>query len=358
MTKAAAQSRKARTKRHLQASNGRAISSQVDATKFGLERWAGYLLRVRGLSPETVRRYRALVERLVLSTGVSSPSDLTRTEIEAHIEHLYLAGCGRSVIAGVVAAARSWCEHLVDHGLLEASPAARLRGPRSYRREAPVLTVPEVRLLLYGPSGRPALPSEPVACRDRMVLILAYAAGLRAGDVGRLTLEDVGWREGNPPAASLLIRAGKWSQADVRVELGIDESRLLAVYLESARPRLGGGAALFPAQVARGGRGLSRWAVGDILEARVAEVGIEARGRALSPHILRHSIATHLLDQGWTLRDVQAHMRHRHITTTERYLHTTPDKIRRNWRRRHPLKRVTKGDLVNELAAALSPHSP
>jgi integrase/recombinase XerD len=291
---------------------------------YNLDRWTSFLVSVRGRTEGTARRYRRLVERLLADVG-KPIAQLSREDIEKHLRRLHVAGRGESVRQGVVVAVRSLGEWCLAHGLVEANPGASLSGPRPYRREIKVLTVGEVSRLLWG--DKPGtLPRDRTAMRDRVLLGVAYVAGLRASEIGPLETEGVAWQEATQ-TFSVLVRRGKGAGGDVRLPLDRPVSRMLGVWLAARKP----GRFLW-------GRPLTRGAVRKILLRRCSEVGIAAGGRRLSPHILRHSLATHLLDAGVDIRKVQLLLRHRSIATTEKYLHADVDRLGAVLMRRSPLE--------------------
>ena len=288
------------------------------------DEWTSFLVSVRGRTPGTAQRYRRLVERLLEDVG-KPLSQLGREDIEKHLRRLHLAGRGESVRQGVVVAIRSLAEWCLAHGILDVNPAASLSGPRPYQREIKVLSVAEIERLLWGDTPG-ELPSDLLAMRDRVLLGVAYVAGLRASEIGPLEAEGVVWQEATK-TFSILVRRGKGAGQDVRLPLDRPVSRMLAAWL-TVRPA---GRFLW-------GQALTRWGVRKILLRRCAEVGIEAKGRRLSPHVLRHSAATHLLQQGCDIREVQLLMRHRSIATTEKYLHADVDRLAGVLVRRSPLE--------------------
>jgi len=224
---------------------------------------------------------------------------------------------------------------------LEVNPGASLPGPRPYRREIKVLTVGEVSRLLWG-DKQGALPRDPLAMRDRVLLGVAYMAGLRASEIGPLEAEGVAWQEATQ-TFSILVRRGKAAGQDVRLPLDRPVSRMLGAWLTARTP----GRFLW-------GRPLTRGAVRKILQRRCAEVGIVAGGRRISPHVLRHSLATHLLDAGVDIRKVQLLLRHRSIATTEKYLHANVDRLGAVLARKSPLEgRRTKATVRPAMAQLL-----
>ena len=241
-----------------------------------LDEWTSFLTSVRGRTEGTARRYRRLIERLLKDVG-KPIAQLSREDVERHLRRLHVAGRGESVRQGVVVAVRSLGEWCLAHGIVEANPGASLAGPRLYRREVKVLTVGEVSRLLWGDQPG-VLPRDPLAMRDRVLLGVAYVAGLRASEIGPLEAEGVAWQEATQ-TFSILVRRGKGAGQDVRLPLDRPVSRMLGAWL-AAR---GAEAGRF-----LWGRPLTRGAVRKILQRRCAEVGIVAGGRRISPHVLRH----------------------------------------------------------------------
>jgi integrase/recombinase XerC len=285
------------------------------------------------------------VERLLADAGKSF-TDLRREDVERHLRRLHVAGRGEAVRQGVVSAVRSFGEWCLAHGLIEANPVAGVSGPRSYQREVKVLTVAEVSRLLWGDSPG-ALPADRRAMRDRVLLGVAYVAGLRASEIGPLEAEGVVWHEGTQ-TFSVLVRHGKRAGGDVRLPLDRPVSRMLGAWLAARPAGPMAGRYLW-------GRALTRAAVRKILQRRCAEAGIVAGGRRLSPHVLRHSLATHLLQGGVDIRQVQLLLRHRSIATTEKYLHADVDRLGMVLVRRSPLegRRKRKAAAVRPAMAEL-----
>jgi site-specific recombinase XerC len=291
-----------------------------------LDAWMSSLVSVRGRSQATAWRYRRLVERLL--KDVAQPiAHLDLRSIEKHLRRLHVAGRGESVRRGLVVAVRSLGEWCLAHGIIESNPGASLSGPRPYRREIKVLTIAEVGRLLWGDSPG-TLPQDPLEMRNRVLLGVSYVAGLRASEIGPLEAEGVVWHE-TGQIFSILVRRGKGSGQDMRLPLDRPVSRMLGMWLAVRRPA---GRFLW-------GRPLTRGAVRNIFLDRCAEVGIGASGRRLSPHILRHSVATHLLQEGVDIRQVQLLLRHRSIATTELYLHADVDRLGSVLIRKSPLER-------------------
>ncbi len=324
--------------------------------------WGRYLAAVRGRAATTVDRYRLVVRRLEAACG--DLAGLGYGDLEGHLRDLYVAGAAASTIAGAVSAIRGFYDWMAARGAVAASPAARLMGPgRRYEEEAPYLTVPEVRRLVLG--ERPGtLPADPLAARDRVLLALAYVLGLRVSEPGGLRVEDVGWDEGEL-LYSVLVRRAKWSSRDERLVVAQPVvSRMLGAYLEVRRRRWPECPWLLPN--AAGGR-LGRRSASRIFDAAVAAAKIERRGRRITFHILRHSIATHLYQRGMREKAIGLWLRHRDPRSTQRYVHVRDRGLVRMRRRLDPLSapRAAVPDvhgvgraLVGDVAAALRTAEP
>ena len=293
-----------------------------------ISEWLDFLVAVRGRAPSTARRYGELVGRMLADCGLADPRDLTRAHLEQHLKRLFASGRGASVRQGVVVAARSLCEWLCGRGFVSQNPAAGLQGPSTFRRQVRPLTVEEVERLIWG-DRRGYLPRGHRELRDRALLAVMYIAGLRASEAGPIRLDEVQWDE-RSETFRLLLAKSKGAKEERWVHLDRPVSRVLGAYL-AVRPE---SRLLF---VSEKGGPLTRWAVYQIFGRRRKEAGIEARGRKLSPHILRHSIATHLLARGVDPRTVQVHLRHASIKTTEVYLHSDESRVQRMLLRRSPL---------------------
>lgn len=306
------------------------------------ESWQERLRVVEGRAEATCKAYRIAVANLLQDSGAQAPGDLTPAAIERHLKRLALAGRSAATRAGALHAIRGFCRYLLGHGLLATNPTSSIHPPRQYRREFGVLTVEEVKRLIDPPKVNRRRPVW-IRLRNASLWGVVYAAGLRASEAGQLRVEDVKWDEEVLLFSVLVVRA-KSSYSDERIPLPSTVSRVLGAYL-SARSEAGvTSPLLYPSM--RRGRALDGGQVHRMFKERVVEAGIETRGRRLSPHILRHSRATHLLRAGVDIRTVQAMLRHASLTTTARYLHS--DEQRR-------LSAVRRDPLEGKRRAAPSP---
>jgi integrase/recombinase XerD len=216
---------------------------------------------------------------------------------------------------------RSFYRHLRRDGLLDTDPTATLSAPRRTRKLPQVLTRGEVEKLLSQPRG-----TEPAALRDRALLELMYACGLRASEAIGLELMDVDTDEG------VLRARGKGSKERV-VPIGQAAIGALRPYLERGRPALVKGSAEPHLFVNFRGGSLTRQGLYKIVRRHALTAGLADR---MSPHTLRHTFATHLLAGGCDLRSVQEMLGHADVSTTQLYTHLSSERLKDVYFRAHP----------------------
>jgi site-specific recombinase XerD len=244
------------------------------------------------------------------------PKDLTHRDLRRFAAVLGENRAAKTTVARKLAAIRSFYRHLVERGELEANPSDLVSSPKKDTYLPQVLKPGEVVELL---ERIPA--STPLDLRDRAMFELAYAAGLRAEEVVDLDLESP-----DPDGEQLRVE-GKGGRTRV-VPAGEHAWRALDAYLARARPALdtGDSSALF---LSKSGRRLSTSDVRRRLKLQARRIGI-------SPHTLRHSFATHLLDGGADLRSIQELMGHASISTTQTYTRVESRRLRMAYARSHP----------------------
>src|SRR5439155_3049026 len=250
-----------------------------------------------------------------------APGRLAYRDLRAYAAALSERGLARSSVARKLAAVRSFHDHLVRAGSAAENPADLLPSPKRGRRLPRVLAPQQAAALL---DRIPA--SGPLEVRDRAMLELAYSSGLRAEEVINLDLGDVDFE------GEVVRVTGKGSKTRL-VPVGEPAQRALERYLETARPALSATRdepALF---LSRRGRRLSPSDVRRRLERWVREAAVAGR---ISPHTLRHSFATHLLEGGADLRSIQELLGHASVSTTQVYTRVEPQRLRREYARSHP----------------------
>jgi site-specific recombinase XerD len=280
-------------------------------------------LETRGSSPHTLRAYGKDLEELAAwaSGRGREPGALAYRDLRAYAGALSERGLARSSVARKLAAVRSLHEHLVRSGAAAHNPGELLPSPKRGSRLPRVLGPDQIASLL---ERIPA--SGPLEVRDRALFELAYACGLRAEEIVNL---DVGSPEFDSEALRV---SGKGSKTRI-VPMGEPAQRALERYLQTARPALDaqrGERALF---LSRRGRRLSPSDVRRRLERWVREAAVAGH---VSPHTLRHSFATHLLEGGADLRSIQELLGHASVSTTQVYTRVEPARLRREYARSHP----------------------
>jgi site-specific recombinase XerD len=281
-------------------------------------------LGAAGSSPHTLRAYGSDLRELgAWMTGRGrAPGAIAYRDLRAYAAALSERRLARSTVARKLAAARSLGTHLVRVGAAPHNPAELLPSPKRGSRLPRVLGPDQAARLL---DRIPA--TGPLEVRDRAMLELAYACGLRADEIRGLRRDEVDFE-----TESVRVR-GKGGKERV-VPIGEPAQRALRRYLETARPALTGPASAEEAMfVSKRGRPLHTSDVRRRLERWVRETGLAA---AVSPHVLRHSFATHLLEGGADLRSIQELLGHSSVSTTQIYTRVEPGRLRRQYARAHP----------------------
>jgi len=287
-----------------------------------------YLELERGLSRNTLSAYRSDLLQLgeFLAQRGTTAERARHEDLAAFLDDLARGGEARPPVAATtlsrkVACVRSFYRHLRREGIIAHDPTADLRGPRRPQRLPRVLSRDEVNRLLAQPSG-----SEPLALRDRALLEVMYACGLRASEAVGLELGDVDLEEG------LLRARGKGSKERL-VPVGRSALAALRVYCVAGRPQLLGPRASTRLFVSRRGDGLTRQGLYKIVQGHARRAGLEDR---MSPHTLRHTFATHLLAGGCDLRSLQEMLGHADLSTTQVYTHLSADRLKDAYFSAHP----------------------
>jgi site-specific recombinase XerD len=280
-------------------------------------------LKTRGSSPHTLRAYGGdLAELAAWATRRGmEPGELAYRDLRAYAAALSERGLARSSVARKLAAVRSLHDNLVRTGGAAQNPAELLPSPKGRSRLPRVLGPDQIASLL---DRIPA--SGPLEVRDRALFELAYACGLRAEEIVKLDLDA-------PDFDSEALRvSGKGTKTRI-VPIGEPAQRSLERYLEAARPALVANRAERALFLSRRGRRLSPSDVRRRLERWVREAAVAGH---VSPHTLRHSFATHLLEGGADLRSIQELLGHSSVSTTQVYTRVEPQRLRREYARSHP----------------------
>jgi integrase/recombinase XerD len=282
----------------------------------------------RRLGDNTVQAYVKDLEQydaFLATRGAKGGAKVRVEELEAYVGDRAWAP---STVARKIASLRAFHEFLRRRGLADENLAFQVRPPRATRPLPDVLTVEQVESLVKAPRG-----VDPASVRDRALLELAYATGLRVSELVRLTLEEVDLEED-------LVRCfGKRSRERV-VPFGAKAKQALVRYLDGARGHFLRERSERAVFLTRLGRRFSRMGYWKLLEGYRKAAGID---RAISPHTLRHSCATHLLEGGCDLRVVQEVLGHRSIETTRIYTHLDRNYLREEYSQFHPRAKASAG---------------
>jgi integrase/recombinase XerC len=288
------------------------------------DRFLEELAATRGASEHTLRAYgRDLTDLLeyLESRELREVGEITPRTLRGFLMELDQRGLARSSVRRKLSAVRTFLDHLLRKGLIETQPAIGLRPQRVGRTLPSALEEQEVEALLAAPDITTARGR-----RDRAILETMYSAGTRAAETMGLDRADLDLDRG-------IARVRGKGRKERLAPLGSFAIRALEEYLtDPERPRPKGEAANAVFLNPRGGR-LTPRSLGRIVDAAVLEAGLKRRA---TPHTLRHSFATHLLDRGADLRSVQELLGHAHLVTTQIYTHVSVERLRRVYEKAHP----------------------
>jgi integrase/recombinase XerD len=291
---------------------------------FRLEQFHDYLTYERGLSVRTVRAYGRDLERwreLVAANGARKPADVTPRQLREWVFALKDAGLAPTSIRRAQSAVRTYYAFLMADGAVSTDPTERLESPKVARKLPDFLSMDEVERLLEAPDESKALH-----WRDRAILELLYASGMRVSELVEMPISALDLEEG------IATVVGKGAKERI-VPIGAPARRALERYLRDVRPELDRGKGAGRVFLNARGRPLRREAVWTVVGSAAKRAGIT---KHVSPHTLRHTFATHLVEGGADLAAVQELLGHADISTTQIYTHLDRDYLREVHRRFHP----------------------
>lgn len=298
--------------------------AEAAARAYLLEQFREYLALEAGHSANTVESYLRDLTRFATwldQRGVTDPGKVTRKLLREFVYALKDLGLATASIRRQVSAVRTYYGFLLGEGRVELDPSDRLELPRRGRTLPGTLSVAEVEAMLAAPTA-----DSPLAWRDRALLELGYGAGLRVSELCGLTLPNLLLGEG-------LVRVlGKGSKERL-VPIGRNVIGAVSVYLHQARPLLDRGKSRDRLLLNLRGEPLSRVGAWGIVKRCARVGGIRKR---VTPHTLRHTFATHLLEGGADLRAVQEMLGHADLSTTQIYTHVDREYLRSVHRQFHP----------------------
>ena len=286
-----------------------------------------YLKIERNCSPLTIKSYSEDFASILeyfrdFAGGVPAPGDVTVATLRGYVAYMHECEYSRSTMARRLACLRSFFRYCCREKLADTNPAKALRTPRTGRRLPHFLSTEQVARLLEAPPA-----NQPLGLRDRAILETLYSAGLRVAELASLNVEN--WDRD----ADILRVVGKGRKERV-APVGRYAAQALSRWLEVRSPDLSAPvvqqAAMF---LNKRGRRLTTRSVGRLLEKYIRQTDLD---RLTTPHTLRHSFATHLLDGGADLRSVQELLGHKSLTTTQIYTHVSTKRLRDTYEKAHP----------------------
>ena len=297
-----------------------------------LEKYVRHLELERSISPLTVRNYASDIRGFVdfLSTdGVKSLDEIDRLTMRRYLAGLHDAGTAKASISRKLSALRSFFRYLEREKLTDKQPLSTLSAPKPERRLPSFLTKEEVSRLLQSPDA-----STPQGLRDRAMLELLYASGLRLSEIVNLDL-------GSIDLSSRQLRIwGKGAKERIGL-MGVPAAKALEAYLKLGRFKLQGKTETRALFLNRYGKRIAERRVQYMITKCAKQAGLDMR---IFPHMMRHTYATHLLDGGADLRVVQDLLGHARLSSTQIYTHVSQSQIRRTYLAAHPRSSVGKGE--------------
>jgi len=294
------------------------------ARAFQLERFHDYLALEAGNSGNTVASYLRDITRLVeyaAGKGIKKPTDLAAAQLRDFIYFLKDLGLAPTTIRRQISAIRTYFKFLVGEGIAARDPSERIESPKRWRTLPAVLSTVEIGKLLDAPNT-----DEPLAVRDRALLEFAYATGVRVSELVGIKLQDISFED-------RVVRVfGKGSKERL-VPIGKTALGVIAMYAREIRPTVDKGKGKGVLFLNARGTPLTRVGAWGIIKAAARRAGLTKR---VTPHTLRHTFATHLLEGGADLRAVQEMLGHADLSTTQIYTHVDRDYLRTVHKSFHP----------------------
>jgi len=289
-----------------------------------LDQFLHYLIVEKGLSKNTIEAYGHGLNRFsnhLREKGIRDWTDVTKFEVKAFLLFLKRKGLSTKTVVRNLVAIRTFFKFLAQEGILEVNPTEELESPKVAKTLPKILSLKEVEQLLEQPNLK-----TPLGIRDRAMLELLYAAGMRVSELVRLPMNQINLEGGY---ARLY---GKGSRERI-VPLGREAVKWVNLYLKDVREKLAKGKESQFLFINRSGKGMSRQRFWKNLKVYGQRAGIQKK---ITPHLLRHSFASHLLERGADLRSVQMMLGHADISTTQIYTHVTGERLKKVHQRYHP----------------------
>jgi integrase/recombinase XerD len=289
-----------------------------------LDQFLHYLIVEKGLSKNTIEAYSHGLNRFLhhlREKGVQEIRDVGKLHIRGFLLALRNKNLNTKSIVRNLVAIRTFFKFLIQEGLLESNPLEEFESPKVAKRLPEILTLEEIEKILEQPN-----PQTPLGIRDRAMLEMLYATGMRVSELTQLPIHQVNLEAG------YVLLYGKGSKERL-VPLGSEAMKWVTVYLKTARGILSKGKENPSLFINRSGKGMSRQWFWKNLKDYARRAGLRKR---ITPHLLRHSFASHLLERGADIRSVQMMLGHADISTTQIYTHVTGERLKKVHKQYHP----------------------
>jgi len=289
-----------------------------------LEEYLDYLVVEKGLAHNTIEAYRrdlTAFRKYLEAQEIRKVSAVSRYHILQYLQHLKKKGKNSGTRARTLSALRTFFRFLLQEGKLDVNPTNLVEAPKIQRTLPGVLSMDEVELLLRQPDQ-----NSPRGFRDAAMLELLYATGIRVSELITLTMDRVNFEVG------YLTPLGKGNRERI-IPLGEVARDRVQLYLREGHPKLARKAMSNYLFINGSGKALTRQGFWKIIKKYQKKAGIEKR---VTPHTLRHSFATHLLERGADLRSVQSMLGHVDISTTQIYTHVNRKRLKEIYLKYHP----------------------
>jgi integrase/recombinase XerD len=289
-----------------------------------LDQFLHYLIVEKGLSKNTIDAYSHGLNRFLdylRKKGIQEIASVSKFDVRGFLLVLKKQGLSTKTVLRNLVAIRTLFQFLIREGILATNPIEELESPKIAKTLPEILTLKEVEQLLEQPNLQ-----TPIAIRDRAMLEVLYATGMRVSELTQLPMNQVNLEGG------YVLVFGKGSKERI-IPLGSEAMKWVALYLKAARERLAKRKESPFLFINRSGRGMSRQQFWKNIKAYGRRAGIQKR---ITPHLLRHSFASHLLEGGADLRSVQMMLGHVDISTTQIYTHVTGERLKKIHQRYHP----------------------
>lgn len=280
-----------------------------------------YLAVERGLSRNTLDSYRRDLEGFFRYLGPGASGDVRQAQVLSYLGHLRKVGRANTTVSRNLASIRSFYHYLLREEMIPVDPTVNVETPKIEKRLPKVLTVSEVERLLDAPDA-----VSPTGLRDKAMLELLYATGIRVSELVSIQLDDINL------SAGFLRCLGKGSKERI-IPFGDIAQHALRKYIQVGRPELSRESNTHALFLNHLGAQMSRQGFWKLLKKYAQAAQILAD---ITPHTLRHSFATHLLERGADLRAVQEMLGHADISTTQIYTHVTRTRLKEAYASAHP----------------------